>query len=89
MLRMKITLALLIFTFVFCTPDNFLAQDSCKSSATENKPIAVSAPQAAYPPQAIAGKAEGDVLVDVQIDATGKVIEATFVAATNYSKSML
>jgi len=55
------------------------AQKSSHKSETENKLIAVAAPQPAYPAKAIVGKAKGDVLVDVKIDSTGKVVETTFV----------
>jgi TonB family protein len=80
MLKIKNIVALLIFTFALCAAKTVSAQDSCKFAADKSLPIVVSAPKPAYPAKAVAAKAEGDVQVDVKIDTTGKVTEATFVS---------
>ncbi len=80
MLKIKNTIVLLIFAFVLCATNNVSAQDSCRFAAYKFLPVAVSAIIPAYPAQAVVAKAEGNALVDIKIDTSGKVIEATFVS---------
>ncbi|HEY8561600.1 MAG TPA: TonB family protein [Pyrinomonadaceae bacterium] len=80
MLRIKNIIAALIFTFALCGANNAVAQDTCRFAAFEFSPIVISAPKPAYPAKAVAVKAQGDVQVDVKIDAHGEVIEAHFVS---------
>lgn len=61
------------------------AQNACKMKYT--KPFVVSAPKPPYPPKAIAEKIEGDVLIDVLIDASGNVTQAIFVSGNDLLKN--
>jgi TonB family protein len=80
MLKIKNIVALLIFTFALCAAKTVSAQDSCRFAADESLPFVTSAPRPAYPTKAVLEKAEGDVQIDVKIDSTGEVTEATFVS---------
>ncbi len=80
MLRIKNKVVPLIFTLVLCCANSIFAQDSCEFAAYKFLPVVMFAPKPAYPAKAVIAKAEGDVLVDVTIDVTGKIVEATFVS---------
>ena len=79
-------IVLLILSFAWCGTNRVLAQDACESASNSAPVIAVAAVQPAYPPKAVAAKADGDVLVDAKIDANGKVIETVFVSGNELLK---
>lgn len=87
MLTRKKILTLLIFTFALFVAGNVSAQDSCRFTTKNLLPVVVSAPNPPYPAKAIAEKAEGDVQIDVSIDATGKVTQAIFVSGNDLLKN--
>lgn len=79
-LKIKTLVALLVFAFAIVAGNTVSAQDLCKNAVDRALPLVISAPPPVYPAKAVAAGVEGDVEVDVKIDAAGAVMEATFVS---------
>jgi TonB family protein len=48
-----------------------------------NRPAVISSPLPSYPPIAVAKKERGKILIDVEIDSSGKVVSATVVKGSS------